>query len=90
MRDQQQLVVIEHHLKKVNEKDDVGFDYPMFLDARKHLTTIEGISGSQDTTMMHHWRRKAGSISRRGNPGGRLSNARCNTAAWTLVSFGRK
>ena len=52
MRDQQQLVVIEHHLKKVNEKDDVGFDYPMFLDARKHLTTIEGISGSQDTTMI--------------------------------------
>jgi putative ABC transport system permease protein len=52
MRDQQQLVVIEHHLKKVNEKDDVGFDYPMFLDARKNLTTIEGISGSQDTTMI--------------------------------------
>ena len=24
----------------------------MFLDARKHLTTIEGISGSQDTTMI--------------------------------------
>ena len=52
MHDQERLVVIEHHLKKVNEKDDVGFDYPMFLEARKHLTTIEGISGSQDTTMI--------------------------------------
>jgi putative ABC transport system permease protein len=52
MRDQNRLVVVEHYLKKVNEKEDVGFDYPMFLDARKHLTTIEGTSGSQDTTMI--------------------------------------
>ena len=52
MQDQQQLVVIEHHLKKVNEHDDVGLDYPGFLDARKQLTTIEGISASQDTTMI--------------------------------------
>ncbi len=52
MRDQQRLVAIEHHLKKMDEKDGVGFDYSMFLDARKHLTTIEGISGSQDTTMI--------------------------------------
>ena len=52
MQDQQQLVVIEHHLKKVNEHDDVGFDYPGFLDARKQLNTIEGISASQDTTMI--------------------------------------
>ena len=52
MRDQQQLVIIEHHLKKVNERNEIGFDYPMFLDARKRLTTIEGISASQDTTMI--------------------------------------
>ena len=52
MRDQHQLVIIEHHLKKVNEHDDVGFDYPAFLDARKRLKTIEGISASQDTTMI--------------------------------------
>ena len=52
MQNQQQLVVIEHHLKKVNEHDDAGLDYPGFLDARKQLTTIEGISASQDTTMI--------------------------------------
>ena len=52
MRDQQQLVVIEHHLKKLKETEDVGFDYPGLLDARKHLTTIEGISAWQDTTMI--------------------------------------
>jgi hypothetical protein len=44
MQNQQQLVVIEHRLKKVNEHDDVGLDYPGFLDVRKQLTTIEGIS----------------------------------------------
>ena len=52
MRDQQELVVIEHHLKKLKETEDVGFDYPGLLDARKHLTTIEGISAWQDTTMI--------------------------------------
>ena len=52
MRDQEQLVVIEHHLKKVKQNEDVAFDYPLFLDARQRLTTIEGISASQDTTMI--------------------------------------
>ncbi len=52
MQNQQRLVVIEHHLKKVKEHEDVGFDYPAFLDARKQLTTIENISASQDTTMI--------------------------------------
>ena len=52
MRDQQQLVVIEHHLKKVSDQHEIGFDYPGFLDARKRLTTIEGIAASQDTTMI--------------------------------------
>jgi putative ABC transport system permease protein len=51
MKNQHRLVAIEHRLSKVNEKD-VGFDYPLFLDARKRLTTIEGISALQDTTMI--------------------------------------
>jgi putative ABC transport system permease protein len=55
MKDQQSLVALEHHLRNVkeeHEEHDLGFDYPGFLDARKQLTTIEGIGALENTTMI--------------------------------------
>ena len=52
MYDQPRLVVLEHYLKNLNEKENAGFDYPGFLDARKQLTTIEGIGALENTTMI--------------------------------------
>lgn len=51
MRDQDRLVAIEHYAKNVGDQD-IGFDYPGLLDARKQLTTVEGLGVADDTTMI--------------------------------------
>jgi hypothetical protein len=62
MKDQQRLVVLEHYLKNLNEKENAGFDYPGFLDARKQLTTIERIGALENTTMIISGSGKPGSF----------------------------
>lgn len=52
MAEQGSIVSLEHHLRNVGEDHDLGFDYPSLVDARKELTTIEGIGAFEDTTMI--------------------------------------
>ncbi|MEO6872771.1 MAG: ABC transporter permease [Chthoniobacterales bacterium] len=52
MQNQDRLVSIEHFVKNVGASHEMGFDYPSFLDARKQLTTIEGLGISQGMTMI--------------------------------------
>ncbi len=51
MQHQDRLVSVEHFVKNGGGKD-MGFDYPGFVDARKQLTTIEGLGISQGMTMI--------------------------------------
>ena len=52
MQDQDRLVSLEHYVKNVGADHDVGFDYPSVVDARKQLTTIEGLGITEDMTMI--------------------------------------
>src|SRR5262249_46749053 len=52
MKDQQRLVAIDHHVRNVSSENDIGMDYPLLLDARRQLRTIEGMGAAEDTTMI--------------------------------------
>ncbi|HEY2800920.1 MAG TPA: ABC transporter permease [Chthoniobacterales bacterium] len=52
MQEQDRLVAMQVYLKSLGSDHDVGLDYPGFLDARKQLTTVEGLGISEDRTMV--------------------------------------
>ncbi len=52
MRDQAGLISLQHRLRNVGESQELGFDYPTLRDARRELTSIQGIGAVVDTTMI--------------------------------------
>lgn len=51
MKDQDRLVSLEHDAKNL-DAHDAGFDYPSVVDARKQLTTIEGLGIAEEMTII--------------------------------------